>query len=294
MYIFQTIAFSLELSFYLGMALLLIVNRNNFLQRAEGYMFGSYYRGFVPRNSYDSGLQYEESKWRRAMKILDTIAACCAAIMFIYFSIPYLKDIPQLVTKNLEYTDINIYSEDGVVNDPFESINVNGVDIKFFFIGNLENGKNYRIGYLTNTKRGIYLELADKNIKIPIKNKDISSKNILIYICTIICLIAIYLLLYYSGVYFGYKIFMITTILFYPLCIGYYIYCGISTGEWASSGNLASLALFFGVGSLFIYSIYNILTEPFTGKGTFQQFIACYEIGFIIAIIINLFKLIIR
>lgn len=113
-----------------------------------------------------------------------------------------------------------------------------------------------------------------------------------------ICLIAVFIFMYYIGYYYGYKFFIIVTLLFYPISISYFIFCGVKTGEWISPNTIGIAALVFGVGSLFFLIPIKILVRRFRGDEEgpllLAQFIAAIDIGFIIAFVYNLYKLLVN
>lgn len=268
MNVFQTIAFVLELAFFIGIAVLLIFMGDNFIVR----YFRKRHRTHRKRSDNyflldDSELNYKKSKWKIISKKIDNIFLFCLVIFFIYLVIPY------------------------------DRVNIRGRNIRFFLKGNLKEGKNYRIGYLTNTKRGISLELLEEDMSTPVKKIGFPFKAILMYIVIMICLLLIYFLLHFSGRYFGYKIFNIVTVIFYPFSIGYFIFWGNTTGEWVSPHNLGFLALVFGIGSLVVFIPFKMVMSRIkwndTGSVFFAQFIALYEIGFIVGIIYKFYKVLI-
>lgn len=131
-------------------------------------------------------------------------------------------------------------------------------------------------------------------MKTTIKKIGFPFKTILLYIGFGGSFIALFDLLYYVGSNYGYKLFNIVTLLFYPISIAYFIYCGVKTGEWISPNNIGIAVLVFGVGSLVFLIPFIILVRRFNGDRDdpilFAQFIAAIEVGFIIAVIYDLYK----
>ncbi|SHH92320.1 hypothetical protein [Clostridium grantii] len=298
MYLFQVISFIVEVTFLLGIALILILNSDDFLEKWLESRVGTPKKNF---NNYifdDSKYSYQKTKGELGVKIANKIVAYGFAAFFIYFAIPYVKDIPQLVTGNIEYTKWRVYSVEKRDKDLYHRINVNGREIKFFFEGNLIEGKNYKIGYLTNSKRGIYLELLDDDMKTPIKKIGFPFKSILFYIAFFICLIGMLILSYKIGEVYRYKIFLIVSLLFYPISIAYFVYYGFNTGELISPNNVGFAALIAGGVCLlfFIPSKMLVTWNRWDEEGLliFAQFIAVLEIGFIIAIMYNLYIMLVK
>lgn len=293
MYAFQAIAFILELVLFLGGAISLIFISDIFLVK---YLKKKYRYRRKSIDKYildDSGLNNKIIKSKIFKIFLN-----CFAVVCIYLAIPYVRDIPQLVTGNLEYINGRIHSIENREKDSYDRITVGGEKIKFFLKGNVQIGKNYKIGYLSNTKRGISLEELEEDFKTSVEKIGFPYRAILFNISMITSFIVIILLLYYCANTFGYKSLYMVNFLFYPISITSLIFNGVKTGIWISVRNLGFLALAFGVGSLVLLFLLKIIyrgskEDRFTPLFYATIVTAC-EIGFIVVIIYNFYELLIK
>lgn len=107
------VAFILELAFLLGIAIVIILNRNDLLEKYMKSQQERYGLNTRKLNNYvldDNQYKYKTVKGELGAKIINRIVAFILAGFFIYFAIPYVRDIPQLVTWNLEYTNGRAYT----------------------------------------------------------------------------------------------------------------------------------------------------------------------------------------
>lgn len=104
-------------------------------------------------------------RWRRndikeVIQILTEVIGKIVAVIFLvffmkYFTIPYWKDVPTIVTQNFYYTEGYISKEYHKRKDFNEYVVVNGRSISFLISSKIERGQKYKITYLPNTNTGI-------------------------------------------------------------------------------------------------------------------------------------------
>jgi hypothetical protein len=83
-----------------------------------------------------------------------------AAIVFlmVWMSIPYIEDIPILLTGNYNYIEGTPQKIWHKSKDFTEYVQINGLKIEFPFTSTMKEGNYYRIKYLPNSRSGLAVE----------------------------------------------------------------------------------------------------------------------------------------
>jgi hypothetical protein len=180
-------------------------------------------------------------------------------LIFVFLILSYLKDLPGLITGNLIYitgevTDIQTRSK-----DPSQYVFIEGKEVEFFFDSGAEIYKNYKIGYLPNTSRGIYIVQLGSNSTANERKLGFPFKSIFQYIGITIAFFSAMALLYYAGYKLRYKLLFLSCVIFYPTGIYFLIKYGLASWIWFSVNNQAFVALITGFISLIILRLLILL-----------------------------------
>ncbi|GAA0177101.1 hypothetical protein SH2C18_03870 [Clostridium sediminicola] len=253
---FQLISFILEAIFLIWLSIGIALTPNLFTGRLESF-------------GLDKNIR------TRGSDILERILAIAISIVFLfYFTLPYLKDLPLLVTGNFKQTigiPGNIESEDKTL---FEYVYINEKEVKYLFTSELDNLNLYKIKYLPNTKRAIFTKYIDINNTEITKNISFPYKYFLLLFVVILGIIVSVYLLYMSLKYLGYKLFWYSCIAFYPMSIYRFIKYGLNTGIWLTIDSIGFVALVFGLTSFIFLIIFDILQNRGRIRGVISSFSA--------------------
>ncbi|SHI07317.1 hypothetical protein [Clostridium grantii] len=270
---FQLISFILEAVVFICFTIAVALTPNLFTGRLERF-----------------GLNIEIRT--KSSDIIERILAVAIAIVFlIYLTLPYIKDIPLLITGNFQQTigiPENIESEDKTL---FEYVHINGKEIEYLFTSKLDTHNLYRIKYLPNTKRAIFTKCIDINNTDITKNIGFPYKLFLFQVAVILGIIGSIYLLLMSLKYLGYKLFWYSCIAFYPISIYKFIKYGLNIGTWVTIDSVGFVALLFGFTSFIFLLTFDILQNR--GKiradvsGFLSQIVGVSNIIFIVMEILN-------
>ena len=213
----------------------------------------SFFRNYLERHNSNNNIF--DLKFRRRSK-LDNIAMrvigfVIAILITIYFTKPYLYDLPKLITGNFSYatgyvTDTKIEGKD--LN---EYVYIDGKELKFIFSANVEEYSRYRIGYLPNTSRAIYgVKLDESTSKIE-KKIGFPFAKTLFFICMIAALVVLGL---FSS-YLRFKLLILACLIYFPTTIYIYIKQGLNFENWFSISNQGLLFILAGIAMLLIMGI---------------------------------------
>ncbi len=247
MYIFQVIAFFLQLFFWILAAGILFFCPKVFFSNKSSEKVNISYN--VLNSHKKSKLEYI------GVKIL---GSAIAILIIAYFALPYLLDIPKLITGNFNYVTGYVYDVRTESKDPNEYVYIEGKKLKFFFGANVEMNKIYTIGYLPHTSRAIYgLKLDGSTLKVE-KKIAFPIKKLLFFIG----IMATFVLLWILSPYIRFKLLIIACIIYYPINLYLYINYGISSGIWFSLSNQGLLFLLIGAAVLLLLGIFYFIEQP--------------------------------
>lgn len=251
MYVFQVIAFVLEIIFGLVLGGIIALYPQIF-SKDKTNDIKSYRHG-----DYTSNMSKRKYK-RYKKKFGRSIWFVIVLIITIYFLKPYFLDIPRLVKGDFKRITSTAYKVTSKSKDPYEYITMGGANIKFFFSSGIEEYNEYEVGYLPNTSRGIYaIKLDDNNISQESKI-DFPFKEIAIFIL----FAGILILLDVMSPYLKFKLFALSCIIFYPTFIYSFIKHGLKYGIWISRSNQIFVTLCvvsplsLSIGFLYLYEKY--------------------------------------
>lgn len=193
-----------------------------------------------------------------------------------------------MITGKLNYVTGEVQDIRHFSKDPIEYVYLSsGQEVKFFFFSGVSKYKEYRIGYLTHTKRAIYCEQIDESsghrkvIGFPFK-------DVLGYLAV---LSALFFLIFISP-YVKLKLFIPVNIISIPIFIYYFIKYGIDNAIWFSVNNVGFLGLIFCLTflliTLFMYFIEKYKSDDFYRTYVFAQFFSICELGLLISLVFNL------
>lgn len=235
MYVFQVISFVFEIIFGLLMGGVIAFFPNIIFNVNKNYRPVKY-------EFYESN-NIKKSK-RKILKILGkTIWVTVVMAITIGVLEPYFLDTPKLIKGDFCYITGNVSRVKDVRKDIHDYVYIENKQLSFSFISDVEEGKKYKIGYLPNTSRAIYVEMLKNNassngikIKFPYK-----------YIMLFIGFIGIWILLVGLAPYLKFKLIIIAGVFFYPANILLYVKEGLESGIWFSFHNHGLLLLILGI-----------------------------------------------
>lgn len=235
MYTFQVISFVIEIAFGLLVGGIIAFFPNIIFSVNKNYRPPKY-EFYEPKNS-------KKSK----KKILKTLGKIIwvTIVMIITIGVlgSYFLDVPKLIKGDLCYITGNVSRVRDVKKDFHRYVYIENKQLIFFFTSDVEVGKRYKIGYLPNTSRAVYVEMlknnaSSKGIKIKFPYKDIM---------LFIGLIGLWIVLVGLAPYLKFKLIIIASVVFYPANILLYIKEGLKSGLWFSFHNHGLLPLILGI-----------------------------------------------
>ncbi|MEY7998907.1 hypothetical protein AB8U03_01620 [Clostridium sp. Mt-5] len=235
MYIFQVISFVIEIAFGLLVGGIIAFFPNIIFNVNKNYRPPKY-EFYEPKSSRKSRI--------KVLKILGK-SIWVIIIMIITIGVlgSYFLDIPKLIKGELCYITGNVSRIENVRKDIHEYVYIGDKQLIFSFISDVEVGKKYKIGYLTNTSRAIYVETLKNNAS----SKGIKGKFPYGYIMLFIGFMGIWILLVGLAPYLKFKLIIIASIVFYPANILLYIKEGLKSGLWFSFHNDGLSILTLGI-----------------------------------------------
>jgi len=94
----------------------------------------------------------------KIFRAISLFLAAAFVYLMIWASIPFVKDIPILLTGNYKYiegTPQKIWHKSRSFT---EYVQINGLNIEFPFTSTMKEGKFYRVKYLPNSRTGLAVE----------------------------------------------------------------------------------------------------------------------------------------
>ncbi|ADL52695.1 hypothetical protein Clocel_3004 [Clostridium cellulovorans 743B] len=185
--------------------------------------------------------------------IIKAIGVAIAILITMYMTVPYLLDVPKLITGNFNYVTGQVTKVSTKKKDFNEYVYIGGKEVRFFFSANVEKNSRYKIGYLPNTSRAIYGEKLD-NYTSKVEDKiGFPIKKILFFIGFFVALGIIAFVAHYIV----FKLLILSSAIFYPFNIYLYIKSGLAYGDWFSKNNepLGNIIL-FGVVLMIFWGLY--------------------------------------
>lgn len=188
-----------------------------------------------------------ESNKINARKVWNIIGRTSWFIIVMAITIAFLKsyflDIPKFVKGNFYYVEGYVRNIKTEKKDFHEYVTIDGNMVSFFFSSGVELGKEYKIGYLPNSKRAISVEVLNNNQVSKDKKIAFPYKDILLFIA----IIGVFILLIAVSPYLKFKLLMVTSVIFYPLSVFLYINQGLKLGLWFSFFNQGLLFMTIGI-----------------------------------------------
>ncbi|AIF51227.1 hypothetical protein [Pelosinus sp. UFO1] len=149
--------------FYVGISLWLFINRNESM-RGNKKLMRIPSANTLPIFGYHKTAEPAPIFQTKTFRAISLFLAVAFVFLMIEVSIPYIKDIPVLITGNYEYiegTPQKIWHKSKSFT---EYVQINGLNIEFPFTSTMKEGKNYRVKYLPNSRSGLSVE------QLPMKN----------------------------------------------------------------------------------------------------------------------------
>lgn len=229
MRIFQTCFFIIEFIFYLIL----------------GWVFAFFSEIFLSDIMHKSDKPpmnvYLQSTYPRKKKIKPRKIIWFIIIMSItaFLTKSFILDIPQLITGKLNYVTGKVVDIKTIAKVPKEFVYLNeGDEVEFFFASDVIKNKDYKIGYLTHTKRAIYCEQINE-INGFKKTVGFPFKDILVFLA--ICAVLIFIIS--TCKYVKFKLFIPINIISFPTFTYFFIKYGLDNGIWFSIENKGLFSL---------------------------------------------------
>ena len=252
MFIFQTIAFFISMLFWLCFAGMfafyfnkLFINSTNAKKRSK-YI----------TNLYDIKT-YSNEKPKKSIEyiFIRIIGILISLPIFVCICVPYILDTPKLIAGDFNYVSGYVSSIRTKHRDINEYVYIDRIEVKFFFSSNMEENDKYKIAYLPHTSKAIYGEKLNTDLIESEAKINFSLKQILSFICILICAIV----LLFISPYIGFKLLILSSIIYYPTNIYLYISEGLTYSNWLSLSNEPLFYILFGLIILvFIFLMYFI------------------------------------
>lgn len=253
MYLFQSIVFVLEILLQLIFAVAIVIFSDAVVQGFKG-----------------SDVKYIIGK---------VLSIIIAIFMFIHSTVPYLKDLPKLITGKLIYSVEYVYDVSRPSKSSTEYIEVEGKTLEFFMTSGIKTHQYYKIGYLPNTNRGIYLGQLGYDPNSQETKVGFPAEGILIYVLLIVGV----LLLMVAAHFFRWKFLILSCILSYPVNIYLLFDKGIKSWLWVTKYNDAFFPLVLQVLGLLLLFVFNFIEkrkdEEIIGTLFFAQVVAAGNMG---------------
>lgn len=253
MYLFQSIVFVLEILFQVIFGVAVVIFSDAMVQGFKG-----------------SDVKYVIGK---------VFSIIIALFMFIHFTVPYLKDLPKLITGKLIYSVEYVYNVRRPSKSSTEYIEVEGKTLEFFMTSGIKTHQYYKVGYLPNTNRGIYLGELGYDPNAQETKVGFPVEDIFIYVL----LIAGAFLLAIVAPFFRWRFLILSCILSYPVNIYLLFDKGIKSWLWVTKYNDAFSTLALQVLGLLFLFIFNFIEkrkdEEIIGTLFFAQIVAVGNMG---------------
>lgn len=242
MFIFQIITFFLQLGFLLLCAGMFIffpieIITHKYKEKVN----------FKTHINY-GGVRYNiTDRSERSLKIekiiVRIIGVAIAILITIYMTVPYLLDVPKLITGNFNYVTGQVTKVSTKKKDFNEYVYISGKEVRFFFSANVEKNSRYKIGYLPNTSRAIYGEKLDNYTSKVEEKIGFPIGKILFFIG---CFVALGIIAFVAR-YIGFKLLILSCAIYYPVNIYRYINSGLAYGNWFFKNNKPLDCIVLGV-----------------------------------------------
>jgi hypothetical protein len=282
MRIFQACFFIVEIIFYLILGFIIALNSKWFLSTIKHTPKEKHKYIYVESMS-------ERKRWGKGdVSLWKVIWFVIVISITIYFLKPYFLDVPQLITGKLNYVTGTVRDIRHFSKDPTEYVYLySGEEAEFFFSSGVNKYKDYKIGYLTHTKRAIYCEQIDESSGYR-KVIDFPFKDILGYLTVL----GVLFFLIFISPYVKLKLFIPLNIISIPIFIYYFVKYGIDNSIWFSVENEGFFGLIFCLvfilATLFMYFIEKWKYDDFYRTYVSAQFFSVCELGFLISLVFNL------
>lgn len=253
MYVFQSIVFVFEILLQLIFAVAIVICSDSMVKEFNG-----------------SGVKYIISK---------IVSIIIALFIFIHFTVPYLKDLPKLITGKLNYSVEYVYYVRRPSKSSTEYVEVEGKTLEFFMTSRIKTHQYYKIGYLPNTNRGIYLGKLGYDPNSPETKVGFPFQDIFIYVILIVGA----LLLAIAAPFFRWRFLILSCILSYPVNIYLLMNQGIKSWLWVTKYNDSFYPLVLQVMGILFLFIFNFIErrkdEEIVGTLFFAQIVAIGNMG---------------
>lgn len=243
LFLFQIIGFIIEMLFiiFVGCVFIFIFYTNPWFTKKK--------KNSYRVTTFSKREDIKQNFMKRLPRIISTIIFASATL---YLLMPYILDIPTLVTGDFYYAYGSAYRIKS--SAPYEYVHINNREVKFFFSSNIKDHERYKIGYLANTHRAIYgVSLGQPFTETSMKTaKRITFplKDILLFLG----IMAIIVIMILVAPYIRYKSIIAVSVFYYPISIFQYIKDGLTSSLWLSFSNKGLVLLAVGMGlSLFTF-----------------------------------------
>lgn len=238
--IFQVVTFFLEMFFWILFATSFIFSPKVYFDTESS------------KETYSSYSILNSHKKNKLADILVRVLGGIIAILIMtYCALPYILDLPKLVTRNFNYVTGYVDDVRTEKKDINEYVYVEGKKIKFFFSANIEKYNTYKIAYLPHTSRAIYgVKLEGNTLKVE-KKIGFPFKQLFFFIFGLSVLV----LLAFLSPYLRFKLLILACIIYYPTNLYLYINYGISSGIWFSLSNQGLSSILIGVAILLVLGV---------------------------------------
>jgi hypothetical protein len=143
--------------FFIGLSIWLFINRNDSMRGNKKFMRISS-ANTLPIFGYRKIAAPAPIFQTKIFRAISLFLAAAFVYLMIWASIPFIKDIPILLTGNYKYiegTPQKIWHKSRSFT---EYVQVNGLNIEFPFTSTMKEGNYYRVKYLPNSRSGLAVE----------------------------------------------------------------------------------------------------------------------------------------
>lgn len=243
MEVFQICSFVLEIVFWLGIALFVALNPSLFIKKKDDEFNEIRGHGNLEIIGYDNRrIKFPRITLSRLAWFLAIMA------IYVFFMLPNLQDIPQLVTGKLNYVTGMVFETKTKNKDPMEYVYLDtGDEVRFFFASDVKKFQEYKIGYLNHSLRAIYCAEVDytgnvtKRLVFPIKD-----------ILFFILIMGIMIFIVFVSQFIKFKIFIPSSIISIIGLLYFFISDGTKNKIWFSALNKGFPSLMICIAGILI------------------------------------------
>jgi len=201
----------------------------------------------------------DERSWIKSdskLKVaIEVFSRAVILVIILYFGktalMTRIMDLPNLVMGKVNVVEDFAINKHGGRRDFYEHIVIRETEVKFFLGSGIKSSGTFKITYLPHSKRGINVEAASKYSYLMDKKIGMPIGPIIVILY---CFFVIILLHEYGLWFLG-----AASIIYYPICLYYFVHYGRTKGVWSLSSNDGLIGMVAGVAFLIMLFVFYLL-----------------------------------